>query len=50
MQDAILMIMGIYLVATAFGIVLGGVLWLCHFILKGRRGDAYSLFKDRQNY
>ena len=46
MQDAIITVMGIYLTTVALGIVFGGVVWLCYFILKGRRGDAYSLNKD----
>lgn len=49
MQDTILMIIGLNLYSVAMGIVLATVIWVICFILKGRRGDAYSL-EDRQNY
>lgn len=46
MEDLILFIIGYVMIGFALGSVFAIVLGIAHFILKGRRGDAYSLKKQ----
>jgi len=40
-------IMGNYLVSSALGVVLAGIVWIVLLLLKRRRGGAYADFANR---
>jgi len=35
---------GVFLVSTAFGVIMASVIWITWLILKGRKGGAYADF------
>jgi len=49
MEDLVLFIVGYIMIGYALGSVMAIAIGLVHYVLKGRRGDAYSL-RSRQDY